>query len=145
EPLYLQDVADHPGFAGKPLFPAGESAALAGAPLTSGGAVIGAVAIVQPHVVGRAARGLLEPLLFWAQRISGDLERLRPRAPRESEESVQPARQLPVTLVLESLVHGLDAALMVTDESGLVRFANTAMTSLVGAGSSSLIGRTRAI
>ena len=144
-PLYVPDVADHPAFAAQPLLPGGQPAALAGAPLASGGAVVGTVAIVQPHVAGRAGKGLLEPLLFWAQRISGDLERLKSGPPRAPESSSPPSDPLPVALVLEDLVQGLDTALMITDEFGVVRFVNAAMTSLLAAEGGPLAGRTRAI
>ena len=144
-PLYVPDVSEHPAFAAQPLLPGAQPAALAGAPLASGGALVGTVAIVQPHVAGRAEKGLLEPLLFWAQRISGDLERLKSGPWRESEPPTPASDALPVALVLEDLVQGLDTALMLTDASGVVRFVNPAMTSLLAAGGNSLLGRTRAI
>ncbi len=144
-PLYVSDVAEHPAFKLQSLLPGAQAAALAGAPLASGGAVMGAVAIVQPHVVGRPGPRLLEPLLFWAQRISGDLERLTPAPVPEREAFPPPSPELPVALLLEGLVEGLDTALMITDESGVVRFANAAMTSLLAAGGGLLVGRTRAI
>ena len=144
-PLYLPDVADHPAFKLQPLLLGAQAAALAGAPLASGGAVMGAVAIVQPHVVGRPGPGLLEPLLFWAQRISGDLERLKPAPFPQPGASTPPSPPLPVAVLLEGLVEGLDTAMMITDESGVVRFANAAMTALLAAGGGPLVGRTRAI
>ncbi len=143
-PLYVPDLAEHPAFARHPLLPGVLRAALAGAPLAWGGAVVGAVVLVQPHVVEAPGPKLLEPLLFWAQRISGDLERLKHGPARPSEPRPAATDSPPVGSVLEGLVKGLDTALMVTDEGGVVRFANPAMTTLLAAGDS-LVGRTRAI
>ena len=144
-PLYVPDVAAHPAFAAQPLLPGAAPAALAGAPLASGGAVVGAVAILQPHVVGRSGPGLLEPLRFWAQRISGDLERLKSTPSLHLAVAAPSSEPLPVALVLEGFVQGLDTALMITDEAGRVLFANPAMASLLAADGAGLIGQTRAI
>ena len=144
-PLYVPDLADHPAFARHPLLPGAPRAALAGAPLALGGAVVGAVVLVQPHVVGAPGPKLLEPLSFWAERISGDLERLKQRPARFSEPSPAATDSPPVGSVLEGLVQGLDSALMVTDEGGVVRFANPAMGTLLAAAGDALVGRTRAI
>jgi GGDEF domain-containing protein len=141
--IEVPDIAEHAAFAATPLLPGRSSATLAGAPLTLNGAVVGAIAIVQPHSVGRLRAGISEALLFWAQRISSDLERLRPR-PREPTVSRGPSIGVSPSTALETLAKTIDLGFMVSDDSGMVCFANPALSVLLGLGNASSNRQTRA-
>jgi diguanylate cyclase (GGDEF)-like protein len=141
--IEVPDVAEHAAFASTPLLPGRSSAALAGAPLTLNGAVVGAVAILQPHSVDRLPAGISEALLFWAQRISGDLERLRPR-PRDPPVSRGPSIVISPSTALESLAKAIDLGFMISTDSGMVCFANPALSVHLGLGNVCPNGQTRA-
>jgi diguanylate cyclase (GGDEF)-like protein len=152
--IEVPDVAEHVAFARTPLLPGRSPAALAGAPLTLDGAVVGAVAIIQPRSVGRLPAGSSEALLVWAQRISADLERLRSR-PRGAPVSRGPQVSGPPvsrgssivgspSTALESLAKTIDFGFMISDDSGMVCFANPALSVHLGLGNVCPNGQTRA-
>ena len=141
--LEVRDVAEHAAFAGTPLLPGGLSAALVGAPLTLDGALVGAIAVVQPRVVGRLPAGRAEVLLFWAQRISGDLERMRPGL-RDLVPPRGPSRSISPTAALESLANTIDLGFMISDDSGLICVANPALSVHLGLEDALPIGQRRA-
>lgn len=143
-PLYVPDLSE------PPLFNDARSdsrlpASLAAAPLSVDGKAAGGVLIVQPHVVGVLDRRVLEPLTLWAQRISGDVERLlagtRPPVPARAST----ARAVPRAAVLESVVAGLDAALLVSDASGLSAFGTPLLAELLELDADAIAGQPRAL
>ena len=147
--IEVPDVAEHAAFASSPLLPGRSSATLAGAPLTLNGDVVGAVAIVQPHSVDRLPAGISEALFFWAERISSDLGRLGP-GPRDSRASrgpstvLSPPTALSPSAALESLAKTIDFGLMISNDSGVVCFANPALSVHLGLGDLCPNGQTRA-
>jgi diguanylate cyclase (GGDEF)-like protein len=141
--IEVPDVAEHVAFASTPLLPGRSSATLAGAPLKLNGAVAGAVAILQPHSVDRLPAGISEALFFWAQRISADLERLRPR-PRDPPVSRAPSTVISPSTALSSLAKAIDLGFMISTDSGMVCFANPALSVHLGLGDVAPHGQTRA-
>jgi len=141
--IEVPDVAEHVAFASTPLLPGRSSATLAGAPLTLNGAAVGAVAILQPHSVARLPAGISEALFFWAQRISGDLERLRP-SPRDPPVSRAPSIVISPSTALAGLAKAIDLGFMISTDSGMVCFANPALSVHLGLGNVCPHGQTRA-
>jgi GGDEF domain-containing protein len=140
-PLFVGDVMQHEVLRRTPLLPDRSSATLLGAPLMVEGKTVGAVAILQPHVVGRLGRDLLRPLSFWAQRLSGDLQLLHGSAARRG---ATPA-SAPRPGIAESVADMLAVGLLVSDRAGIVCFANAALGRLLGAALPRWVGETRAL
>lgn len=138
-PLFVADVMQHEALRRTPLLPDRSSATLLGAPLVVEGRTVGAVAVLQPHVVGRLGRDLARPLSFWAQRLSGDLQlRHRSAAPAA-------ARPAPAQGIAESVADMLGVGLLVSDRAGIVCFANAAVGRLLGVALPGRVGETRAL
>jgi diguanylate cyclase (GGDEF)-like protein len=145
-PIYLPDVAEHPAFAREPLLPDGASASLIGAPLWRGTDRVGALAVVQPRVVGHLGRGLVDALVFWSQRLSGDLLDLPIKSPRRRPLlEPPPCSPVPPPQALENIAAVLDLGLLGTDSSGIVCYASPAMVALLGTERRHLLGQTRAL
>jgi diguanylate cyclase (GGDEF)-like protein len=145
-PVYVPDVSEHRAFSASPLLPSGAPATLIGVPLRLGARTAGAVAIVQPHVVGHLGRGMLEPLVFWAQRLAGDLLGLDASAPTRGLPVSPPLPQaIPLSQAVESIAAVLDVALLASDETGVVCYANPALLALIGAARRDVLGHKRAI
>jgi PleD family two-component response regulator len=140
-PLFVADVMQHEVLRHTPLLPDRSSATLLGAPLVVDGTTAGALAILQPHVVGRLGRDLLRPLSFWAQRLSGDLQ-VRHRAAVLPAARVAPA---PRAEIAESVANMLGVGLLVSDRAGIVCFSNAAMGTLLGVALPRWVGETRAL
>lgn len=142
DPILVHDVSR---YLSDRLPAASLPAALAGAPLVLGGRVVGGIALFQPQVVGGLPPGILDPLQFWAQRLSGDLERLlAPPAP--SPPAASPiAVPVPRGVVLESLAACLDSAVLVSDSSGMVCFANDELCRVLRLGTASPVGHARSL
>jgi PleD family two-component response regulator len=140
-PLFVADVMQHEALRRAPLLPDRSSATLLGAPLVVEGRTVGAVAILQPHVVGRLGRDLARPLSFWAQRLSGDLQ-LRHRPAAHAAARPAPA---PRPGIAETIAEMLGVGLLVSDRAGIVCFANGAVGRLLGVTLPRWIGETRAL
>ena len=140
-PLFVADVMQHDVLRRTPLLPDRSSATLLGAPLVVEGKPAGAVALLQPHVVGRLGRDLARPLSFWAQRLSGDLQ-LRHRPASAAGALSAPA---PRPGLAETVADMLAAGLLVSDRAGIVCFANAAVGRLLGVALPRWVGETRAL
>ncbi|MGE5047086.1 MAG: diguanylate cyclase domain-containing protein [Deltaproteobacteria bacterium] len=139
-PLFVADVMQHEVLRRTPLLPDRSSGTLLGAPLMVDGKAVGALAILQPHVVGRLGRDLMRPLSFWAQRLSGDLQ-LRRRSAARTAAMPAPAPRG----IAESVADMLAAGLLVSDRAGIVCFANAALGRLLGVALPRCVGETRAV
>src|SRR5512140_514945 len=139
-PLFVADVMQHEVLQRSPLLPDRSSGTLLGAPLMVDGRAVGAVAILQPHVVGRLGRDLVRPLSFWAQRLSGDLQ-LRRRSAAQTAAMPAPAPRG----IAESVADMLAAGLLVSDRAGIVCFANAALGRLLRVAHPRCVGETRAV
>lgn len=139
-PLFVADVMQHEVLRRSPLLPDRSSGTLLGAPLMVDGKAVGAVAILQPHVVGRLGRDLVRPLSFWAQRLSGDLQLRRRSAAQAAAMPAAAPRG-----IAESVADMLAAGLLVSDRAGIVCFANAALGRLLGVAHPRCVGETRAV
>ena len=139
--LFVADVMQHEALRRTPLLPDRSSATLLGAPLVVEGKTVGAVAVLQPHVVGRLGRDLARPLSFWAQRLSGDLQlrhRSSAHAAARPGNPGAPASRRPSP---RSWASGCWRS----DSGGIVCFANAAVGRLPRGHPSRWIAKTRAL
>ncbi len=131
-PLQVSDVTHNVSLARSPLIGVGALGCFAGAPLKMpNGRNVGAIAIVDSQVGGIAPQ-VVRPLAAWAERLSSGLLALpaKPSPPRKLVRST--AKSVSGQAALESLANWLDSALLVSDGSGMVCFANRAFGELVG-------------
>jgi diguanylate cyclase (GGDEF)-like protein len=146
QPLHVPEVSRHRALARNPISTLGALGSFAAAPfLGADGFALGAVAIVEP-VGGMVDAALLDPLVFWSQRIATELELRRSRA-RPAEAARFQSSEVPTRVALDAAIASLGAAILVTDANGVVCFANRAVTPILGLGTLRVIGlrRTEAV
>jgi diguanylate cyclase (GGDEF)-like protein len=144
QPLHVSEVARHRVLARNPISTEGALGSFAAAPfIGADGFALGAVAIVEP-VGGKVDAALLEPLIFWSQRIVTELELRRSLArPAELAARFQ-SSAVPTRVAMDAAIASLGVAVLVTDANGVVCFANRAIAPILGLGSLRVIGLRRA-
>lgn len=141
-PVQVSDVTQCVSLARSPLIGVGALGSFAGAPLQmANGRNVGAIAIVDSQIDGIAPQ-VVAPLAAWAERLSGALIGLPREAPPPPKLVRSTAKNVPGQIALESLANGLDSALLVSDDTGIVRFANRAFAALLG-GETPVVGLPR--
>jgi diguanylate cyclase (GGDEF)-like protein len=142
QPLHVPEVSRHRALARSPISTLGALGSFAAAPLLGAdGLALGAVAIVEP-VGGMVDAALLDPLVFWSQRIATELELRRTQA-RPAEAARFQSSEVPTRVALDAAIASLAAAILVTDGNGVVCFANRAVLPILGLGTVRVIGLRR--